>query len=133
MVGGSYSDDYLTDREVEKDVFNGVYQKSYGNGGGPKVSIIAKLNPNTGKISKATYITARLDNGKTNSLKIEQIGFKDASFAFQASSASWPPGVGTGYVKMPNINNEDRIDNSFKIYYEMKQDLSEISVAQLLK
>ncbi|MCC5815449.1 MAG: hypothetical protein JJT78_11885 [Leptospira sp.] len=43
-------------------------QNSYGQGGGPKVTFLARINPENGEIRNATYLGARLGNGRTNSL-----------------------------------------------------------------
>jgi len=131
--GGSNSGNYINKKEIENGAFSGVYANSYGSGGGPKVSLIAKLNPATGKIVKGTFITARLTNGRTNTLNITKLGFNNGNVAFEISSAAWPPGTGTSYKRLDNITDADRIDNAFKVYYEIKTDLSEIVVATLLK
>lgn len=131
--GGSNDAGYITKKQVATDAFSGVYMNSYGSGGGPKVSVIARLDPTTGNIQKGTFITARLTSGNTNSLSITQIGFNDGNVAFEISSAAWPPGTGTSYQRFPNITDADRVNNAFKIYYEIKTDLSEIVVANLLK
>ncbi|WCL49045.1 hypothetical protein [Leptospira sp. GIMC2001] len=41
-------------------------QNSYGRGGGPKVIYLARLNLETGAIVNATYLGARLNDGRTN-------------------------------------------------------------------
>ena len=78
-------------------------------------------------------MAARLTSGKTNTLNITKIGFNNGNLAFEISSAAWPPAAGKKYQRFPNITDADRVDNAFKIYYEMKTDLSEIVVATLLK
>ncbi len=132
LVGGSYSDDYLTKRELSNsNAFKSVYEGSYGNGGGAKVSIIAKLDPNTGKIVKGSFVIAKKSDGKTNGLIIKSIGMVDGQLAFTANTAAWPPGEGSSYNRFPNITDADRINNSFKLYYEMSTDLKTISHAEL--
>lgn len=130
--GGSNDNTYISKKDIEDGAFSGVFMNSYGNGGGPKVSLIARLNPDTGDIVKGTFVTARLTSGRTNSLSITEIGFANGNVAFKISSAAWPFGTGTSYERMPNITDADRVDNAFKIYYEMKTDLSEVVVATLL-
>lgn len=132
--GGSKDAGAINKKELDNpDAFSGVFQNSYGTGGGPKVSIIARLNPNNGKIEKGTFITARLTDGKTNTLNITKFGFQNNKVAFEVSSAAWPPGEGSSYERFPNITDADRIDNMFKIYYEMNLELSAIEKAVLLK
>lgn len=131
LDGGSNDGTYITKKEVSSGAFDGVFMNSYGSGGGPKVAVLAKLNPDNGKIEKGTFLTARLTSGKTNSLSVEKIGFTDGKFALEASSAAWPPGKGSSYVRMPDITDEDRTDNKFLLYYEFSADLSQITEARL--
>lgn len=131
--GGSNDAGYITKKQVNADAFSGVYMNSYGSGGGPKASIIAQLDPATGNITKGTFMAARLTSGKTNTLNISKIGFNNGNFAFEISSAAWPPGKGTSYERFPDITDADRVDGAFKVYYEIKTDLSEIVTATLLK
>ncbi|EAY31854.1 hypothetical protein [Microscilla marina] len=130
--GGSNDAGYITKKQINADAFSGVYMNSYGSGGGPKASVIAQLDPATGNIVKGSFMTARLTSGKTNTLNITKIGFNNGNFAFEISSAAWPPGKGSSYVRFPDITDDNRIDGAFKIYYEIKTDLSEIVVATLL-
>jgi hypothetical protein len=130
--GGSNESGYITRKELASpEAFQGVYQNSYGMGGGPKVSIIAQLDPISGKIIKGTFITARLSNGNTNTLNITAIGVNDNLVAFEIASAAWPPGPGTSYSRFPDLTDEDRTDGTFLIYYEMNKALSELLRAEL--
>ncbi|WP_430907929.1 hypothetical protein [Maribacter sp. 2-571] len=132
VVGGSYSEAYITERELASEAaFGGVYQGDYGNGGGPQVSIVARLNPDTGKIEKASYVTARKTDGKTNGLKIKSLGMVDGKIAFDAEAVAWPPTIGSSYERYPDITDEDRVDGVFNMYYEMDTDLKQIITAEL--
>lgn len=131
--GGSNDAGAIQRRHVAANAFQGVYNNSYGSGGGPKVSIIARLNPDTGVIERGTFVTARLDNGRTNTLNITSIGVAQGKVAFEISSAAWPPGVGTSFVRFPGITDADRVNNAFRIYYEMDTDLRGITTARLLR
>lgn len=46
---------------------------SYGQGGGPKVSVMAKIDPETGTPETATFITALLSNGNSNSVEVTRL------------------------------------------------------------
>ena len=129
--GGSNEEDYINERWVDDGAFTDVFANSYGQGGGPVVSVIARLDPATGKIVKGTFITARLTNGNTNTLRIESIGFSEGNVIAEATSAAWPPGAGTSYERMPDITDEDRVEGSFLLYYELTLDLSTILVGRL--
>lgn len=130
--GGSNEDDYIDRKETASEAFDDAYMNSYGRGGGPKVTVLAQLDPETGQIKQGTFLTARLTNGNTNTLNVLGIGFFDQNVAFEISSAAWPPGLGSSYERFPDITDEDRIDGAFKIYYEMDRNLSEIRVAERL-
>lgn len=44
--------------------------RSYGQGGGAKVSVLARMNPATGEMTEAAYLSAILSNGNSNSLEV---------------------------------------------------------------
>ncbi|WP_340203115.1 hypothetical protein [Ascidiimonas sp. W6] len=132
LDGGSNESGFITQKEVEGAAFSNVYQSSYGSGGGPRVAVITRINPATGLIIKGSFVTARLNNGDTNTLRATKTGFNNGNFAFESSTASFPPGTGTAYEKYPNITDQDRVDGAFKVYYELNFGLSEITRAVLL-
>ncbi len=129
--GGSNSGDFINQRAISPGAFNDVFANSYGRGGGPVASILARLDPATGSIVKGTFVTARLTNGNTNTLRITALGFVNGNVTFEATSAAWPPGTGSSYMRMPSITDADRVNGSFELYYEITGDLSEIQVARL--
>ena len=129
--GGSYDAGYITKKFIEKGAFQNVYQDSYGKGGGSKVAIIARLNPENGRIVKASFLTARLNSGNTNSFTIEKIGIENGKINLEAKTAAWPPAAGKSYSKMPNITDEDRVDNAFLLRLQMDAALSEILSCEL--
>lgn len=131
--GGSTSSTYINVHQVNAGAFSNVFQSGYERGGGPKVSIVCEINPNDGKILKGTFFTARLNNGNTNTLQVRKLAYKNGVLHLKATSAAWPPGVGTRYIRMPEIGDSDRIDNAFWLYYELKDDFSEIVRAELLR
>jgi hypothetical protein len=133
LDGGSTDSKYLNKHHVLDGAFSGVFQSGYEKGGGPKVSVLCEIDPESGKIKNGSFVTARLTNGNTNSLAIKEIGLNNGKVAIKVSAAAWPPGVGNKYVRMPDITDADRIDNAFLIYYEMEDDFSAIIKAELLR
>ncbi len=129
--GGSNDATYITRHKIEDGAFDNVFQNSYGSGGGPSVTIIARINPENGHIKKATFLTARLNNGNTNTLRAEEIRVTGNTVDILARSAAWPPGEGNSYQRFPNITDEDRVDGAFLLYYEFSKDFSEIKRAVL--
>jgi hypothetical protein len=64
---------------------------SYGSGGGPKVAILARINPSDGKVSSATFLTSKKANdGKTNSLVVTGLSWNGSNLTVKADSW-WTP------------------------------------------
>ncbi|AFZ02401.1 hypothetical protein [Calothrix sp. PCC 6303] len=63
---------------------------TYGSGGGPKVSIIAKIDPANGNVSHATFVTALLSTGKSNSLTVENLKLTGGALTVESKSWSSP-------------------------------------------
>jgi hypothetical protein len=64
--------------------------KDYGSGGGGKVAIIAKMDPSNGNVSNATFFTALLPSGKSNSLTVQNLSFSQNGLTVQAKSWAFP-------------------------------------------
>lgn len=62
---------------------------SPGGGGGGKVAILAKLDPLTGTVSHASFLTA-LNGIKTNSVSVKNLAFSGNNLLVQADSAFAP-------------------------------------------
>lgn len=69
----------------------GRWLSSYGSGGGPKVAVIARINPGNGDVSYATFLSAKkADNGQTNSLVVNNLSWDGTNLTVQAKSW-WTP------------------------------------------
>lgn len=66
---GDASEDF---RRVSGDAVQS-WLRGYGSGGGAKISIIARIDPNTGDLLDAAYLSARLNDGNSNSLVIDNV------------------------------------------------------------
>lgn len=62
------------------------WQKSYGKGGGAKVIVLLKIRKADGEIVAGTYLTARKDDGKTNSIVVKKLAYENNSVQIQADS-----------------------------------------------
>ncbi len=61
--------------------------RSYGSGGGAKVSVIARINPADGKLLDSAYLSAILSSGNSNTLTIESIDLNGSgNLVIQAKS-----------------------------------------------
>jgi hypothetical protein len=52
--------------------------QSYGAGGGAKITVLARLNPATGEMTDAVHLSARLSDGKSNSLTVNGLSTNPA-------------------------------------------------------
>jgi hypothetical protein len=69
----------------------GRWLSSYGSGGGPKVAVIARINPANGQVDYATFLSAKkADNGQTNSLVVNNLSWDGTNLTVQAKSW-WTP------------------------------------------
>jgi len=50
---------------------SGAFQNSYGSGGGPKILYLTRMKAINGNIEAATFVGGKLNNGKTNTLRLE--------------------------------------------------------------
>ncbi|MEM6521843.1 MAG: DUF4114 domain-containing protein, partial [Cyanobacteria bacterium P01_C01_bin.70] len=55
-----------------------AWLRSYGQGGGPTVSILARIDPTNGELLDAAYLSAVLSNGNSNTLRIQDINVNTA-------------------------------------------------------
>lgn len=60
--------------------------RSYGPGGGAKVSILARIDPATGDVLDATFISAILSSGNSNTLSVTNLGLDGDNVVVSASS-----------------------------------------------
>jgi hypothetical protein len=60
---------------------------SYGQGGGRKVAILARIDPATGNVNAATFLSALLTSGSSNSIQVTSLAFNNTNLVVNA--ASW--------------------------------------------
>jgi hypothetical protein len=81
------------DQDFRRFATNG-WLKSYsdaspGGGGGAKVAILARLDPLTGDVLNASFLTA-LNGTKTNSVSVKELSFNGDNLVVQADTAFAP-------------------------------------------
>jgi hypothetical protein len=69
---------------------NGRWMSSYGSGGGAKVAVIARIDPANGNVNYATFLSARKNDGTSNSLQVTGLGWNGRHLTVQANSW-WSP------------------------------------------
>ncbi|MDJ0713797.1 MAG: hypothetical protein QNJ54_06215, partial [Prochloraceae cyanobacterium] len=87
---------------------------SYGRGGGPKVTVVAKLDPNTGGQGTAiapsgtgTFVSAILNSGRTNTATPTGLSFSNNNLVLETRSAFGPRGIDTNRMQQttPGISS----------------------------
>ncbi len=69
----------------------GRWLPSYGSGGGPKVAVLASIDPTNGNVNYATFLSAiRPTDGKTNSLVVTGLSWNGSNLTVKADSW-WSP------------------------------------------
>jgi hypothetical protein len=131
LDGGSSSNSYITLRATSETAFQSVFQSNYGQGGGPQVSVIARLNPENGVIERATFLTARMDNGNTNRFRVRGIGVADGFVRIQGESGFRPPHAGTSFTPHPEAT-EFGPCGSFLMQIDLTYSLNEIAESHVL-
>jgi hypothetical protein len=93
---------------------------SYGQGGGAEVSIIAKVNPENGNITNATFLSAVLSNGNSNTLTVTDLSLNGENLVVQAESFFSPRKTDT--TAMENTGSDTSSPFDYEI--EFTPDLS---------
>lgn len=96
--GGSNDGDYITQKHVQEGAFSNAIFRGYGRAGGAaKVTVIARLHPEDGRITQGTFMMARTSEGnidaqdKTNTFVVDAIGVTDDKVAIKGRSWYLPP------------------------------------------
>lgn len=97
--------------------------RSYGQGGGPKASVIGQIDPATGELLAAAYLTAILSSGNSNTLTVKDIGTNnDGNLVIQAESffsPRRPDGAAMTQV-------DTQLDSPFAYTVELTPDLKRV-------
>lgn len=132
--GGSNESDRFQTHRVEAGAFDDAPFRSYGSGGGAKVSVIARLDPATGDIEAGTYLIARLSNGSTNTISPTGLAVSGDAVRLSVDSAAWPPAAGADSGNWQRFD-ETRFNDESRpaLLYTFPLDLSEIREVQVIE
>ncbi|MCL2925991.1 MAG: cadherin-like domain-containing protein, partial [Trichodesmium sp. MAG_R04] len=100
--------------------------RSYGQGGGAKVSVIARIDiddlTHPGEMTDAAYLTARLSSGKSNTLKVTDISLNsDENLIVKADSYFSPRNPDGSQITIP-----DGFSSPFDYTLVITPDLNEV-------
>jgi hypothetical protein len=131
--GGSNDDDRFQRHHAESGAFADAPFGSYGSGGGPKVSIVARLDAETGDIERGTFLRAQLTNENTNTLAATGLAVTGDTVRMSVESAAWPPAAGATETTWERFD-PDRFNNENRppLLYSFSANLTEISNVQVL-
>ncbi|NEP76501.1 hypothetical protein, partial [Okeania sp. SIO2G5] len=102
--------------------------KSYGQGGGAKVAVVARINLKTGKLQDAAYISAVLKDGKSNTLRVEKLSLSEnGNVLIQTASRFYPRNV-DGSPMTKTGKTEAPFDYTVEITPDLKEVLSTTAV-----
>lgn len=60
--------------------------RSYGAGGGPKVAVVAQIDPRSGDVLAASFLSAQLSNGNSNSLAVTDLALTPEALMITANA-----------------------------------------------
>jgi hypothetical protein len=110
-----------TNEEDFREFATDGWLTSYGQGGGAKVAIIAKIDPNTGIPTDATFLYAKRSNGKSNTMTVTDLSLNsNGNVVVQAASYFSPLQVDKTRME----NNGPDTSSPFDYTIEFTPDLS---------
>jgi len=98
--------------------------RSFGRGGGKKIAVLGRIDPNTGDLLDAAHLSAVLSNGETNSLSVTGASTNGAGNIVVQSQSFFSPRQPDGSAKTKNPGNNE--GSPFDYTIEIKSDLSEV-------
>lgn len=141
--GGSNSDQYITKKHIEQGAFDNVVFAGYGRAkGAAKVSIVVKMNPETGKIVKGTFVMSRTNPGninaveKTNSFAVKNISLEGEDVVVYGHSRYLPPAAGSNnanFVQHPNANADTKTGWYRQVELRFDKDFREIKKSDIIQ
>jgi hypothetical protein len=103
--GGTYDKPFFTEYTQ-----NG-WIKSYGQGGGPKVAVVLRINPDNGEPIEGSFLIAKKEDGSTNSLEITDMQIE--SEYLYVKTNSW-------YSPLDTEKNRIQVSGSSPFDYRVK-------------
>ncbi|MCS6982720.1 MAG: CAP domain-containing protein [Candidatus Absconditabacterales bacterium] len=143
LDGGSHDAGYITRKHVMPGAFDGVVFPSFGRAQGAfKGSFLAKLDPETGKIVRGTFLMSRTTEGdinanpKANSLSVSAISFEsNGNVIIMATSWFRPFAAGStaqNYRFHPDAIDSTKNNGSWNMRITLDPTLSRILDAQII-
>ena len=116
---GSSSEDF---RRASSDNET-AWTQTYGQGGGAKASVIAEIDPTTGEMTNAAYLTSVLSNGKSNTLLIDNVSENEQGNLEIEADAWYSPRDVNGEAL---TKTDDSLSSPFDYTIELTSDLKTV-------
>jgi hypothetical protein len=97
--------------------------RSYGTGGGPKVAVLAKLNPATGEMTDAVYLSA-INSGKSNSFVVTGLTTNAAGNVVVSAESYFAPRRPDGQAMTQTTAARSPFDYTLEITPDLKTVIS---------
>ncbi|HEY9630306.1 MAG TPA: hypothetical protein V6C84_23680 [Coleofasciculaceae cyanobacterium] len=102
--------------------------RSYGSGGGAKAAVLAKINPATGDMTEAVYLSSILSSGKTNSLAIDTLTVNAAGNLVVKAQSYYAPRRPDGQAMTQVTTDGSPFDYTLEITPDLKTVVSTAAV-----
>jgi hypothetical protein len=97
-----------------------AWLRSYGQGGGPKIAVLGKLDPRTGELVGAAYLSSRLDSGKSNSLAVTDLSVNNSGNLVVKANSWYAPRRVDGSQMTPNGSASSPFSYTLEITRDLK-------------
>lgn len=94
--------------------------KNYGSGGGAKVSVVARINPTTGDMTEAAYLSAILSSGKSNTLVVTGFATNSAGNLVISAQSYFAPRRPDGTAMTQTNTDSSPFDYTVEITPDLK-------------
>lgn len=102
--------------------------RSYGAGGGAKVTVLARLNPTTGEMTEAVYLSAILSSGKSNSLVVSGFSLNGVGNLVVNAQSYFAPRRPDGQAMSQTTSGSSPFDYTLEITPDLKTAVSTSAV-----
>jgi len=141
--GGSTEQSFITQKYLrDENVWGRSLFRGYGRAdGAAKVAVVACINPQHGKLERATFLMSRTNEGnidaveKTNTLVVDSF-FVGDTVAVDTRSWYLPPGVGANhenFIFHPDATDSTKVGDSWPVRYIFSRGLDLMYSADIIE
>lgn len=98
------------------------WMRTYGAGGGAKAAVVAKLDPKTGNLQTAVYLSA-VNSGKTNSFQVKGLSMSGSNLAVTGISYFAPRNVDGTAMKQTDMTKKSPFTYNITLTSDLKKGL----------